>query len=35
MRGGPPARGLREVLTTPQRKTWPCYEKHTCASGLD
>jgi len=25
-RGGPPAGGLAEVLTTPQRKTWPWYE---------
>jgi hypothetical protein len=35
-RGGPPAWGLREMLTTPHRKNWPCYERiFTFASGLD
>jgi len=27
--------GLGEVLTTPHRKNWPCYETWTRASGLD
>jgi len=26
---------LSEVLTTSHRKNWSCYEKDTCASGLD
>ena len=26
---------LRESLTTPHRKNWPCFKKNTCASGLD
>ena len=34
-RGGPPAWGLGELLTTPHRKNWPCYEMGTCASDLD
>jgi hypothetical protein len=27
--------GLDEVLTIPHRKTWPCYETDTTASGMD
>ena len=27
--------GLNEVLTTPHGRNWPCYERVTCASGLD
>ena len=26
----PPAWGLGEVLTTPHRKNWPCYETDIC-----
>ena len=26
---------MGEVLTTPHRKNWPCYETNTSASGLD
>ena len=26
-RGGPPAWGLGELLTTPHHKNWPCYER--------
>jgi len=29
-RGGPPAWGLREVLTIPRHKHWPCYETDIC-----
>jgi len=34
-RGGPHAWGLGKVLTTPQCKTWPCYETDTCATCMD
>ena len=34
-RGDPQAWGLGEVLTTPQRKNWPCYETWAPASYLD
>jgi len=34
-RDGIPAWGLGEVLKTPRRKNWPCYETDTCASGMD
>lgn len=34
-RDGPPVWSFGEVLTTPQLKSWPCYETYTCASGLE
>jgi len=34
-RGGLRAWCLGEVLKTPRRKNWPCYETVTYASGLD
>jgi hypothetical protein len=34
-KGGPPALGLGEVLTTPYLTNLPCYERDTCASDLD
>jgi 7-cyano-7-deazaguanine synthase in queuosine biosynthesis len=27
--------GLGEILTSPYPKTWSCYEKETCGSGLE
>jgi hypothetical protein len=34
-KGGPPAWGLGEVLTTPHRKSWPSCETDTFASSMD
>jgi hypothetical protein len=34
-RGGPPAWRWGEVLTTPHRKNWLCYETRTLVSGVD
>jgi hypothetical protein len=34
-KGGPPAWGLGEVLTTPHHKNYHCYDTDTCVSGLD